>query len=452
MSKDDKHLIAALEKNACSVGESLREYDDIVDAAADKQVVLLGEATHGTHEFYRARAELSQRLIIEQGYNTIAVEADWPDAYAINRYVSGLYPGTTARAALDHFERFPTWMWANHDVQHFITWLRAYNELYACKARPIGFYGLDLYSMSTSIHAVIAYLEKTDPESAAVARERYSCLDHFMENPQSYGLAMTLGLTDSCENEIIAQLVDIRKKSYQYMVKDGLLAADEYFCAEQNAKVVCNAEKYYRAMFSNKNTSRQNLWNMRDQHMFETYQALAGYLSEKSYKPAKTIIWAHNSHIGNAAATEMSRRGEFNIGQLARETYGDKALLIGFSTAEGSVTAASNWDAPARSKTVRPPIPGSYEDIFHQVNQKNFLINLREENDVTDLLLSPRLQRAIGVIYRPDTERESHYFEAILPEQFDYLIHFNTTTAVVPLAVTPHWHQGELDETYPSGL
>lgn len=452
MPKSDRLLVTALEKNAYPVGKILREYDPIIEAATDKQMVLIGEASHGSHEFYRARAEITQRLIEEQGFDAVAVEADWPDAYAINRYVCGLDPDATAEGTLNHFERFPTWMWANHEVLHFIKWLRAFNGIQQGKTHAVGFYGLDLYSMSTSIHAVINYLEKVDPKSAVLARKRYGCLDYFMDSPQAYGQAIKLGMADSCEKEIIAQLVDLRQKSCDYMKTNGFIAADEYFCAEQNAKLVCNAEEYYRAMFSTHAIPRPNLWNMRDCHMFETLEALTRHLDKPSGKKAKVIVWAHNSHIGNAAATEMSQRGEYNIGQLTREAYGRRALLIGFSTARGTVTAASDWDEPTERKTIRPPLPGSYEDIFHQVNQKDFFLNLREDTQATDLLATPRLQRAIGVIYRPETERHSHYYYTSLTEQFDFMIHFNDTTAVEPLRTTAQWHQGEMDETYPTGL
>jgi len=451
MPYHDKKILGALDKNVYPVGEMLREYDPLINASADKELILIGEASHGSMEFYRSRAEITQRLLTEQGFDAVAVEADWPDAYAINRYVCALNSHSSAEGALDHFERFPSWMWANHEILHFIRWLRAFNEMNEEKGHMAGFYGLDLYSMSSSIHAVIEYLEKVDPASAAQARERYGCLEYFMDNPQAYGYAMKSGTADSCEAEIIDQLVALRQKACDYMKVNGFVAADEYFCAEQNAKLVCNAEEYYRAMFG-AHARRPNLWNMRDRHMFETLQSLKDHLSQRLGRPAKIIVWAHNSHIGNAAATEMSRRGEFNIGQLCREAYGDKALLIGYSTARGTVTAASDWGAEAEQKNVRLPIAGSYEEIFHQVNQKNFFLDLRQDNEATDLLHASRLQRAIGVIYRPETERESHYFQTCLPEQFDFLIHYDDTTALEPINISSIWHRGELEETYPSGF
>lgn len=338
-------------------------------------------------------------------------------------------------------------MWRNTEVLHFITWLQAFNRQRR-KERPAGFYGLDLYSMSSSIYAVIAYLDKVDPLAARRARVRYSCLYHFMDEPQAYGRAAEFGLAESCEEEIVAQLIDLRHKAYDYMKRNGFVAQDEYFCAEQNARVVKGAEQYYRAMFR----GRPNSWNLRDRHMFETLDNLANHLSAQLGRDARVVVWAHNSHVGNAGATDMSRRGETNIGELARRAYGDAALLVGFSTCRGTVTAASDWDEPAEYKRVREPHPGSYEELFHHVSHKQFLLNLHEENEAVDGLATPRLQRAIGVVYRPETERYSHYFTSCLPEQFDVLLHYDDTSALEPLEAIPHYHRGEMDETYPTGL
>ncbi len=447
----DSVLVEAIGRHACPIGGAMFDYDPIVSAAQNCRHVLIGEASHGTREFYRARAEITERLIDELGFDAVAVEADWPDAYTVNRHVCSAGSNVSPEAALADFERFPTWMWRNVEILHFVNWLRAFNIQNANSGegrRPVGFYGLDLYSMSTSAHAVIDYLDKTDPEAAMRARIRYSCLDHFAENPQSYGRAIEFGITEDCEDEIVAQLVELRKKAREYMEADGLVAEDEFFCAEQNAKLVRNAEKYYRAMFR----GRPNSWNLRDQHMFETLQDLDRHLSDQLGREARIVVWAHNSHVGNAGATDMSRRGEFNIGQLVQHEMGEEALLIGFTTCRGTVTAASGWDAPVERKTVRDPMPDSYEEVFHHVNHKQFLIDLREDNEAVDMLMVPRLERAIGVIYRPETERSSHYFRCCLPEQFDFLLHFDVTEAVEPLDTTPHWRQGELDETYPSGL
>lgn len=452
MRKDiDKALITAIEKHAMPLGGAMSDYDPVIHAAQNKAFVMIGEASHGTKEFYRARAEMTERLIQESGFDAVAVEADWPDAYRVNRFVS-LSSDEPAGKALSDFERFPTWMWRNKEVFQFIEWLQAYNFEFRKEDTeghaPAGFYGLDLYSMSTSIHAVIAYLDKIDPIAARRARIRYGCLDHFMNNPQAYGYATEIGLTESCENDIIEQLIELLSNAQEYMKKDGFVAEEEYFCAQQNAKLVKNAEHYYRAMFR----GRPNSWNLRDKHMFDTLEDLADHLGKRLGRDPRIVVWAHNSHIGNAGATEMKKRGEFNIGQLVRSAYKEKTLLVGFSTCRGTVTAADNWDDPERTMQVNEPFPGSYEDVFHHVNYKSFLLDLRTGNEAVDKLMEPRLQRAIGVIYRPDTERYSHYFLSCLPEQFDFILHYDETHAVEPLRTAMHAHRGELDETYPSGL
>ena len=444
----DGTLVEAIGKYAVPLGGAMFDYDSVMEAAGNCKVVLIGESTHGTREFYRVRAEITRRLIDEAGFDAVAAEADWPDAYGVNRYVSALDSNITPEMALADFERFPTWMWRNVEVLHFIKWLKAFNGQRGGDGKAVGFYGLDLYSMSSSAHAVIAYLDRVDPEAARRARIRYSCLDHFMDSPQSYGQLAAFGMIETCEDEIVAQLVELRKNAFDYVKRNGFVAQDEFFCAEQNAKVVQRAEEYYRSMFR----GRPNSWNLRDEHMFDTLQALRDHLSNQLGREARVVVWAHNSHVGNAGATDMSKRGELNIGQLAKDTYGNECLLVGFSTCRGTVTAASDWDAPYERKTVREPFPGSYEELFHHVNHKQFLLNLRDENIAVDMLMERRLQRAIGVIYRPQTERQSHYFRSCLPEQFDFVLHYDVTEAVEPLEATPQWHRGEMDETFPSGL
>lgn len=449
--KPQDGVIAAIEKFAQPVGEALYEYDPIIKAANGKQFVLLGEATHGTAEFYRARAQITQRLIQEQGFDAVVVEADWPDAYTVNRFTSGR-DSITAEQALDVFERFPAWMWRNRDMLHFVDWLRTYNKEFLSrgtrKKHPVSFYGLDLYSLSRSIHSVVDYLERIDPLAAARARARYACFDQFADDPQAYGYASGLGLTDSCEKAIIAQLVEMQKRSYDYMSRNGMIGEDEYFSAEQNARVVHHAEEYYRSLFSR----HANSWNLRDKHMFETLQDISLHLRWLLGREAKIIVWAHNSHVGNAAATSMASRGEYNLGQLLREVEGRNAMLVGFSTATGTVTAAHDWDGPPETMKIVPPFAGSYEELFSLVQRRNFILDLREPNEMLDALREPRLQRAIGVVYRPDTERVSHYYHARLPEQFDFLIHLEETTAVEPLEGKMRWASRELEDTFPFGL
>lgn len=423
------------------------DYDPLLAFVDKARFVLLGEASHGTHEFYRARAQITQRLIQEQGFTAVAVEADWPDAYRVNRYVRGSSDDTESVEALAQFTRFPTWMWRNADVLDFVGWLRDYNDRRASDTTPVGFYGLDLYSLHTSISAVLGYLDKVDPAAAQRARYRYGCFEHFGEDTQAYGYAASIGLSKSCEDEVVNQLLELQRRAAAYAGRDGRVAPDEFFYAEQNARLVKNAEEYYRAMFR----GRVSSWNLRDGHMAETLAALATYLQGQG-QPARIVVWAHNSHLGDARATEMGQAGELNVGQLVRERYGQDAVLIGFSTYSGTVTAATEWDGPAERKRVRPALPNSYEALFQALELGRFLVILRDGGAAVAPLCRPRLERAIGVIYRPETERLSHYFSARLPEQFDAVLHFDETRAVEPLERTAAWERGEVPETFPSGL
>jgi erythromycin esterase-like protein len=420
------------------------DYDRIVDLVGDASFVLLGEASHGTYEFYRERAEITKRLIQEKGFTAIAVEADWPDAYRVNRYVRRENNDVDAIEALTDFKRFPTWMWRNTVVVEFVEWLRAHNDALSPGATKIGFYGLDLYSLRASMEAVLRYLEKIDPETAKQARDRYACFDQFGEDPQAYGYLTGLGLAKSCEDEVVRELVELQRRALDSAGRDGRAAEDQFFEAMQNARVVKNAEAYYRSMFLGDVSS----WNLRDRHMVETLEALVAHL-EGQAASAKVAVWAHNSHLGDARATDMGRRGELNIGQLVRERNGRDAVLVGFTTHHGTVTAASNWDGPAERKYVRPGLVGSHEAAFHDTEIARFLLTLRERDNAPKVLREPRLERAIGVIYRPDTERMSHYFYARLPDQFDAVLHFDETRAVEPLDYSAEWEAGELPETFP---
>jgi erythromycin esterase-like protein len=419
-------------------------FDPLLESIGDARFVLIGEASHGTHEFYQIRAELTKALIARKGFNVVAVEADWPDAYRVNRWVRHASTDADAEAALSDFTRFPRWMWRNRDVVDFLSWLHAYNASKTAPSRT-GFYGLDLYSLHTSIEAVLTYLRKVDPAAAARARYRYACFEDFGEDTQAYGYAASTGLSSSCEDEVIAQLLELRRRATDYASRDGRIAADEYFFAEQNARLVRNAEEYYRAMFGGRVLS----WNLRDTHMMETLEALLRHVQQTS-GDARAVIWAHNSHLGDARATYMSDGGQLNLGQLVRQAHGDQVRLIGFTTHTGTVTAASNWDEPAQRKRVRSSLPGSYERLFHDVGVPRFLLLLNSP-DMRTMLSAPRLERAIGVIYRPDTERISHYFPAHLPGQFDAVLHIDETRALEPLET---WSTDEADlaETYPTAL
>jgi erythromycin esterase-like protein len=421
------------------------QYQPLIEAIGEARVVLLGEATHGTHEFYRERAFITRRLIAERGFNAVAIEGDWPDVYRINRYVRGVGHDEDTIESLSDFGRFPTWMWRNADVLDFVGWLRTHND-----ARPpswrTGFYGLDLYSLRSSAQAVLAYLDKVDPDAARRARARYGCFDRFGDELQQYGYAASFGLSPSCEREVVAQLVDLHQRRAEYASRNGRIAPDDYFFAEQNARLVRNAEMYYRTMFQGHVES----WNLRDRHMTETIVELLAFL-DRVRPGARLVVWAHNSHLGDARATEMGAKGELNVGQLVRAKFASSAALVGFTTHHGTVTAASEWDGPAHRKHVRPSLGASYERLFHDVGIPRFLLRLRTDTELAAALTGPRLERAIGVLYLPESERQSHYFHARLSEQFDYVLHFDETRAVEPLERTALWEIGEMAETYPSG-
>ena len=408
----------------------------LFDRFCEARVVLLGEASHGTSEFYRARAAITKRLIEEHGFTIVAVEADWPDAASIDRYVRGR-PRREGEEA--PFQRFPTWMWRNTDVDAFVQWLKRRNE-----GRPqeemAGFYGLDLYNLGGSIRAVIDYLDDVDPEAALVARERYGCLQPYAKNPQGYGrMALTRGYAQ-CEQPVVQMLRELLQKRMEYVGEDG----DEYLDAAANARLVKNAEAYYRVMYHGAAES----WNLRDTHMFET---LCQLLDAKG-PGAKAVVWAHNSHIGNAVHTEMGQiREELNIGQLCKERWGEQARLIGFGTHTGTVAAATDWDDPMEVKEVRPSLAGSYERVSHDSGVERFLLDMRQgvNEEAVEGLLEPRLERFIGVIYRPATERWSHYAQAVLPNQFDAWVWFDETRAVTPL---PGRQLPGEEDLYPFGL
>ena len=421
--------------------EPLPEPDDpafgaMFDRFAKARVVLLGEATHGTSEFYRARAQITRRLIERHGFNIVAVEADWPDAARIDRYVRHKAVHVGSGPA---FRRFPQWMWRNVEVANFVDWLRAHNAALH-PSEHVGFFGLDIYNMNASIAAVIEYLDRFDPKAAAVARERYGCLTPWQRDPATYGrVALTTGYA-KCERPVLLALRDLLDKQLQYEAQDR----DSFLDAAQNARLVASAERYYRAMYYGTAKS----WNLRDRHMFDTLNNLMEWRGSN----AKAVVWAHNSHIGNAAATDMGQaRDEINIGQLCREKFGDDAALIGFGTDRGSVAAADDWDGPMKVKTVRPAHPESYERLCRDAGIRRFLLDLREgqHEELRSALMRARLERAIGVIYRPETELASHYFDAHLPTQFDGYIWFEETRAINPLPAEP---KEGLPETYPFGL
>ncbi|HJW56747.1 MAG TPA: erythromycin esterase family protein [Burkholderiaceae bacterium] len=438
----------AIASSAHLLKGAANDYDPLLELIGDARFVLLGEASHGTHEFYRERANITRRLITEKNFTAVAVEADWPDAYRVNRYVRGGADDANAKQALSGFKRFPTWMWRNTDVVAFIEWLRRHNDGLPPESNRAGFYGLDLYSLFTSMEEVLRYLDDKDPEAARHARTRYACFDHFGEDSQRYGYATGIRMSASCEEAVIAQLRDLQMHASDLLKRDGRCAADEFFHAEQNAQLVKDAEQYYRTMFQGNVSS----WNIRDRHMADTLDALARHLSKMTGAAAKIVVWAHNSHLGDASATELGQHGQWNLGQLARRQYGNEAVLIGFTTHHGTVTAASDWDGPAERKRVRVALPESYERVFHDTGLPEFLLLTRGNSVMQQPALAQRLERAIGVIYLPHSERHSHYFHASLAQQFDAVLHFDETHAVEPLERTASWHSGEAPETWPVGV
>lgn len=431
---DLSELIGQSSEHFTSIGDV--NLDNLMERIGDSRVVLLGEASHGTAEFYEMRARITKELIENKGFTIVTAEADWPDAAHINHYIHGREQDALLQNT--PFSRFPTWMWANQSMLEFTHWLHAYNDKTESSEQRVGFYGLDLYSLYTSIEVVLDYLQKIDPKTAETARERYDCLMPWIDDPALYGRAMITEQHKSCEAEVLKNLQDLLARRLEY----SKLNEEQFFDAEQNAELIANAEHYYRTLYSAENNS----WNQRDQHMFETLQAVLEFKGFES----KAVVWAHNSHIGDARATQMGTRGELNIGQLARQEYGDKVYNIGFGTDHGTVAAASSWGGPMEIKQVQPAHIDSYERIFHKVATNNFLLPLRYplHKDVRKKLLPERLERAIGVIYRPETELQSHYFYACLPSQFDEYIWFDKTRAVE--ALPKQREEGSFD-TFPFG-
>lgn len=436
MSRDDQHLVDRLTQAA----EPFESVDDLpltalLERIGDSRVVLMGEASHGTSEFYRARQRITRALIEEKGFDFIAIEGDWPDVARIDDYVRHTDVASSEWTA---FARFPTWMWRNEEVRGFVDWLHEHNSAQAPDAR-VAFHGIDMYSLHQSIDAVIAYLDEVDPQTAAFARERYGCLAPFKSDLAHYGRwAGTPDFAD-CKTPVTDVLHALQKYQQSYLAQ----GRGRFFDALQNARLVVSAEAYYRSMYQ----GSQSSWNLRDTHMFDTLEALLAHHGEGS----RGVVWAHNSHIGDARATDRTVHGELNIGQLCRQRLGETVYSIGFGTNTGTVAAASDWGAPMEIKTLRPVLPESYEYLCHMTGHTGFLLPLRSNlnAEVRQGLLQPRLGRAIGVIYRPETERASHYYEATLPRQFDEYVWIDRSRAVTTL------DSRELEgmpDTYPFGL
>lgn len=415
-----------------------RDFADAFDRFADARIVLLGEATHGTHEFYAARAQITRRLIERHGFNIVAVEGDWPDIARIDDYVR---EGGPRAVGSEPFARFPTWMWRNQEVQAFADWLRGHNAALP-QDRRTSMRGLDVYSLGQSIHAVITYLDQHCPEAAPEARRRYGCLTPWQDQPQHYGRAVEHGGLAKCEDAMVAQLQSLLARRMELSVADGPAAAEAFLDAEQNARIVRAAEQYYRSMYRGGVES----WNLRDRHMFDTLQTLMAHTRD-----ARAVVWAHNSHVGDASATAMGWQGEFNIGELVRKAYGDQAALIGFGTDRGTVAAASDWGGDMQVMNITPARDDSWEGVFRRTGLARTLTDWRggKQGELGSALSQALLERAIGVVYRPRSELTSHYFEAVLAEQFDAWVWFEETRAVTPLG---HERPHGAPDTWPFGL
>lgn len=420
------------------------DYDGLMELIGERRIVLIGEATHGTHQFYRERARITARLIEEAGFDAVAVEADWPDAHRVHRYLQGRSQDATAGEALGDFRRFPSWMWRNADVVAFLHWLRQRNDAYPDMRDKVGFFGLDLYGMRAAMESVIDYLDGVDPLAAALARERYGCFDDLPDGGAGYGHAIRHDLLAGCEEEVVAELIDLHQRKAQLLAQDGWLAEEDFFFAEQNARLVLSAERYYRHMYRGQVSS----WNMRDRHMANTLESLLVHLNREQGH-AKVVVWAHNSHVGDARATELGRRGELTLGQVVRQRHPRDAFSIGFTTHHGRVTAASEWGGPAEVMRVRPALDHSYERFLHEVGRGAFWLPT-DRNRLS--LPTNLLQRAIGVVYRPESERTSHWFHADISREFDAIIHVDQSSALAPLERTPDWEVGEPPEAFPTGL
>jgi erythromycin esterase-like protein len=427
---ENSRLAALVRKSAHPVAGAAGDYDPLMKLVGDARFVLLGEATHGTHEFYRERARITRRLVEEKGFDAVVLEADWPDAYRVSEYAQARGRDRTAEQSLSGFTRFPRWMWRNEDFRDLADWLRSHNDSRKPGAAKVGVYGMDLYSLTDSADAVVAYLKSTDPAAAERARKRYGCFNGYRDRPERYGAGVAARAIGSCERAAGEQFREMEQLMAAWRARPGRRRDDDLFSAYQNARVVKNGEAYYRQLYE----GRFSTWNLRDTHMAETLRELSVYLDALGAGKSKIVVWAHNTHQGDARMTEMGEAGELNVGHLMRQSHGGGAVLVGFTTYTGEVTAAAEWGAAGRTMKVRPALQESYAGLFHETGVPNFLLTLRgAEEQLSRAMGEPRLERAIGVVYLPATERRSHYFVARLSRQFDAVIHLDVTRAVVPL-------------------
>jgi erythromycin esterase-like protein len=442
------HVIEQLQRAAQPLTGGSDDFTALLARVRDAKVVLIGEASHGTHEFYRVRQEITKRLILEAGFTAVAAEADWPSAFRVDQYVRGVADAAVdATSALHGFRRFPQWMWRNADMLDFVGWLRHLNDGRADPASSVGFFGLDLYSLHDSMRAVVDHLRAIDPAAAQRAAQRYQCFEPFGHDPVVYGRVTQMGLGQDCEQVAVAQFREMQERWRAAPDMQNPDSEAALFAVEQNARVVRNAERYYRELFQ----PRQTSWNLREQHMMDTLRALYAFLGRR-HRGAKLVVWAHNSHVGDARATSQAEYGEVSLGQLCREAWESEVALVGFTTYGGSVLAADDWDHPGRHMTVRPALEGSVEWLLHETGIPAFALVPNADPEVQQSFDLRRLFRAIGVVYRPQTERQSHYVHTALARQFDTILHYDVTRAVEPLESVAEVETDELPETYPTAL
>ncbi len=396
-----------------------KDLDSIVQAIGDAKIVLLGEASHGTSEFYTVRAELSKRLIEEKGFTIITVEGDWPASQAVNSYIKGYDHQTSSKEVLESYKRWPTWMWANEEIVEFITWLKQFNEGMSSSSEQVGFYGLDVYSLWESMEEVLHYLKETNSPELELAQKAFSCFEPFGEDSQQYAISAGL-LSDDCTKEVVNLLTSIRKKKHEYEHFEEELSLN----LEMNALVLKNAEHYYKTMVVDDHGS----WNIRDEHMVEVLQSVMNYYGEK----AKVIVWEHNTHVGDARATDMAEEGMVNVGQLVREQHNEEDVyIVGFGTNRGRVIASSGWGQNIEEMVVPKAVKGSWEHLLHQAGPYNQILLFDDENRA--LFNNTIGHRAIGVVYNPRYEQYGNYVPTKVSERYDAFIYIEETTALKPL-------------------
>jgi len=433
----EAEIVDAIQQHSYPLN-SKNDLQPLFDRIGDARIVMLGEASHGTHEYYTWRSHISKILIEEKGFNFIAVEGDWPDCYLLNRFVKGYYTNNkNATNVLNGFARWPTWMWANWEIAALADWLQKNNAGKPANKR-VGFYGLDVYSLWESMESIMSYLKKTDPSALKVAEEAYQCFEPYRkEEGQSYARA-SMFVPELCQDEVIDLLKEIKRKMPLYDTDH-----ENVFSAEQNAFVIVNAEKYYRAMVQ----GGPHSWNVRDDHMADTLERLLKFHGQDS----KAIIWAHNTHIGDARATDMTRDGMFNIGELARMQYQYKdVMLVGFGSYKGTVIAGKSWGANMQAMTLPEAEKGSWEFLLHKANNKSKLL-ITDDLMQYDIMREMHIgHRAVGVVYNPAHERFGNYVPTILPMRYDAFIYLDETRALFPLHIKPNGHL--IPETYPFGV